>query len=274
LRTPPGPNALFCLSTRHDHPMRTLVDPSLAFRVSAQNSNDHPGSHIRGRAFDEGTELGKPLAGRGEPSFDLPRRYASRVSEQRLLPFSAPLPNVPGLAYVDGYVSGDEERELLTAIDGERWLTDYKRRRQVYGVAYSGPQAGTKLNALPTWLSWLVTRVRQDGWLRDEVVNAVINEYLPGQGISAHFDHPAFGPTVVAVSLGAATSLELENPSAPQLSKVTLDVQPRSLWVLGGQARSHWQHGIAARQSDLVNGLKRPRERRVSVTLRTLARAS
>lgn len=212
--------------------------------------------------------------GRGEPSFSLPRRYASGVSEQRLLPFSAPPPSVPGLVYVESYVSRDEERELLTAIDGERWLTDYKRRRQVYGVAYSGPQAGTKLSALPTWLSWLVTRVRQDGWLRAEVVNAVINEYLPGQGISAHFDHPAFGPTVVAVSLGGATSLELEDPSAPQPCKVTLDVQPRSLWVLEGQARSHWQHGIAARQSDLVNGLKRPRERRVSVTLRTLAGAS
>jgi alkylated DNA repair dioxygenase AlkB len=197
------------------------------------------------------------------------------VSEQqRLLAFGARPPSVPGLVYVEGYVSRDEERELLRAIDGEPWLTDYKRRRQVYGVAYSGPQAGTKLKALPPWLSWLVTRVRHDGWLDAEVVNAVVNEYLPGQGISAHFDHPAFGPTVVAVSLGAATSLELENPRPPRPCKVTLDVQPRSLWVLAGEARSHWQHGIAARQSDLVNGLKRPRERRISVTLRTLARAT
>lgn len=189
---------------------------------------------------------------------------------QRVLPFSAPIPDVPGLAYIESYVSRDEELELLRAIDGEPWLTDWRRRRQVYGVAYSGPQADTELPPLPEWLSWLIARVRADGHLEGEIVNAVINEYLPGQGIGLHRDHPAFGPTVVAVSLGGATVLQLENPDAQSPASVSLDVQPRSLWVLGGAARSHWRHGIAPRHRDVVAGLKRPRERRISVTLRTL----
>jgi alkylated DNA repair dioxygenase AlkB len=179
------------------------------------------------------------------------------------------VPDVPGLVYVDSYLSRDEERELLTAVDSEPWRTDWQRRRQVYGVAYSGPQAGALLAPVPSWLGWLVARIRRDRWLEAEVVNAVINEYLPGQGIGSHRDHPAFGPTVAAVSLGGACLLELENPDEPQLGKQLLDVQPRSLWVLGGQARSHWHHGIAHRRTDLVDGFKRPRERRISITLRT-----
>ena len=193
------------------------------------------------------------------------------MSEQRLLPFHPPVPRVPGLVYIERYLSREEEQQLLGAVDREPWLTDWKRRRQVYGVAYSGPQAGSKLKPLPQWLSWLVARVHADGWLEAEVVNAVINEYMPGQGIAAHRDHPAFGPTVVAASFGGATTLQLEDPSMPELGKTLLDVQPRSLWVLGGEARSHWLHSIAPRRSDMVGGLKRARERRISITLRTLA---
>lgn len=188
-----------------------------------------------------------------------------------MLPFTSPVPQVPGLVYVDRYLSCVEELELLRAADSEPWLRDWQRRRQVYGVAYSGPQAGAQLRPLPPWLSGLVARVQAEGWLRGEVVNAVINEYQPGQGIGRHRDHLAFGPTVVAVSLGGASVLQLENPAQPELGRLQLDMQPRSLWVLGGQARSHWLHGIAARHYDLVGGLKRPRQRRVSITLRTLA---
>jgi alkylated DNA repair dioxygenase AlkB len=63
--------------------------------------------------------------------------------------------------------------------------------------------------------------------------------------------------------------LQLEDASTKV--RVSLDAQPRSLWILGGQARSSWLHGIAPRRSDTVGGLKRPRERRISITLRTLA---
>lgn len=193
------------------------------------------------------------------------------VSEQRVLPFLTPVPRIPGLSYVNAYLSREQELQLLSAVDREPWLTDWRRRRQVYGVAYSGPQAGAPLRPLPDWLAWLVVKVHRDGWLDGEVVNCVVNEYLPGQGIAGHRDHPAFGPTVVAVSLGGATVLELTNPDAPEIGKQLLDLQPRSLWVLGGEARSHWHHGIAARRSDQVGGLKRARERRISITLRTQA---
>lgn len=184
------------------------------------------------------------------------------------------VPDVPGLAYVPEYITPEEERALLAAVDGEPWLTDWQRRRQLYGLSYGSARAREEaktLGPLPGWATPLAERVRREGWVDDAIVNIVVNEYLPGQGIGTHHDYPAFGDTVVAVSLGSACLLDLVLPGTDRAA--TLDVAPRSLWVLGGEARLRWQHGIAHRKSDVVGGKKRPRGRRVSITMRTVRRA-
>ncbi len=180
-----------------------------------------------------------------------------------------PVPDVPGLGYVEDYVTRDEERALLDAIDREPWLTEWARRRQIYGTSYGSAKAEAQvLGPLPAWVAPLAERVVREGFLADEVVNVVVNEYTPGQGIGLHHDFPGFGPTVVAVSLGSPCFLDLVLGER----RAILDVAPRSLWVLGGEARSHWMHGIAARKADVVGREKRPRGRRVSITMRTARR--
>lgn len=184
---------------------------------------------------------------------------------------ACPVPDVAGLSYVEDYLSMDEERLLIERIDREPWSSDWQRRRQVYGLSYGSTRPSAEATALPGWLAPLCARLVRDGWLEREVANAVINEYLPGQGISAHRDQPGFGPTVAALSLGAPYVLDLFDPSGPDRAKRSIDLKPRSLLVLGGLARSHWLHGIARRQADQVGGARRPRGRRISVTLRTRA---
>jgi alkylated DNA repair dioxygenase AlkB len=182
-----------------------------------------------------------------------------------------PIPDVPGLAYLPDYVSADEERELLEAIDREPWLTEWQRRRQIYGMSYGSAKAEARLlGALPSWAVPLAERVTREGFVDDAIVNIVVNEYTPGQGIGLHHDFPGFGPTVVAVSLGSPVLLDLVLPGTGR--EAVLDVAPRSLWVLGGDARREWQHGIAHRKTDVVGGRKRPRGRRVSITMRTARR--
>ncbi len=179
------------------------------------------------------------------------------------------MPDVPGLAYVDAFVGEEEERALLEAIDGEPWDTTWKRRRQVYGLSYGSAQSGPRvLGPLPSWALGLAARVRDA--LGGEAANIVVNEYLPGQGIGLHHDFPGFGPTVVAVSLGSAVLLDLFDPETKR--EEVLDVAARSLWILGGEARGRWMHGIAHRKTDVVAGAARPRGRRVSVTFRTALR--
>ena len=53
----------------------------------------------------------------------------------------------------------------------------------------------------------------------------------------------------------------------------TQRLEPRSLVVLYSDARSKWQHGIAKRKSDTWNGQEIERQRRVSITFRTIAEA-
>jgi len=48
-----------------------------------------------------------------------------------------------------------------------------------------------------------------------------------------------------------------------------LRLMPESLLGLSGEARLEWRHGISARRSDLVDSLRVPRSRRVSLTFRT-----
>ncbi|WP_420445838.1 alpha-ketoglutarate-dependent dioxygenase AlkB [Candidatus Poriferisodalis sp.] len=48
-------------------------------------------------------------------------------------------------------------------------------------------------------------------------------------------------------------------------------LEPRSLVLMHGDARSAWRHGIAKRRADDWNGQKIKRQRRVSITFRTIA---
>jgi alkylated DNA repair dioxygenase AlkB len=195
-----------------------------------------------------------------------------QLSLLELVVTKLPLPDVPGLAYVEEYVSPEEERALLEAIDREPWQTEWARRRQIYGMSYGSAKADARiLGPLPAWVAPLAARVKREGFVADDVVNVVVNEYTPGQGIGLHHDFPAFGPTVVAVSLGSACLLDLVDPESDR-RRAVLDVAPRSLWVLGGEARSRWMHGIAPRRADVIEGVKRPRGRRISVTMRTARR--
>ncbi|MFN7226041.1 MAG: alpha-ketoglutarate-dependent dioxygenase AlkB [Holosporales bacterium] len=52
--------------------------------------------------------------------------------------------------------------------------------------------------------------------------------------------------------------------------KVSLFLPSRSLLLLQGDARYHWQHGIAKRKNDVVDGIKIQRGRRVSLTFRNI----
>ena len=50
---------------------------------------------------------------------------------------------------------------------------------------------------------------------------------------------------------------------------INAHVPARSLWIMTGEARTKWLHGIAARLTDLIDGERRNRRRRVSITFRT-----
>jgi alkylated DNA repair dioxygenase AlkB len=183
-----------------------------------------------------------------------------------------PTATVPGFSLRNDYITPDDEGLLLEQIDRQPWETDWRRRIQQYGLGYSEmANRPSWLRDFPAWLKPLAERVGHDAQFTRFPENCVINEYIPPLGIGPHTDYAAFGPAIACVSLGSDVVMDFTGPGEP--SKVSVHVPRRSLWIITGHARSVWRHGIAPRLTDLINGERRSRSRRVSITFRTAAAA-
>lgn len=173
------------------------------------------------------------------------------------------VPPVPGLRYLPEYVTPADERALVEAIDAGRWNTDWKRRRQPYGGGYGNADEAPPI---PDWGRRLADRLYADGVTDTPFDQMLVNEYLPGQGISPHRDYAPYGRTVVSLSLLSPCVMDFRHP--PTGRKESLLLGRRSLLVLSDEARYDWEHGIAPRKRDAWHGLPVARGRRLSVTFR------
>lgn len=174
-------------------------------------------------------------------------------------------PDIPGLQYLSDFITAEEERALIKIIDQQPWLNDLKRRVQHYGDKYDykarAVNKGAYLGPLPDWLMLVAHK------LLFKPDQAIVNEYQPGQGIAAHIDCiPCFDDTIASLSLGSGATMQFTNGSEKQ----EVFLEPRSLIILSGPARYDWTHAIPARKSDVVDGFKIERGRRISLTFRSV----
>lgn len=179
---------------------------------------------------------------------------------------------VPGLTLVPEWISAEHEREIVAAVDAHAWDDSLRRRVQHHGYryAYRGRKvdAAEPLGPLPGWAGELAARLHGEAVFTCPPDQVIVNEYVPGQGISAHIDCvPCFGPVIASLSLLSGVAMELSRPE-PGLRAV-LWLPPRSLLIFEGDARWRWRHAIPARKSDPDHG---PRGRRLSLTFRTVVR--
>ncbi len=177
---------------------------------------------------------------------------------------------IDGLTYIENFLSEDQEKELITNIDNQSWRNDLTRRVQHYGYRYDYTKrkvdSSMFLGALPLFLDDLKYKLFPIFFDR-EPDQAIVNEYLPGQGIGKHVDCvPCFGPVVASVSLISPVLMKFEKNN--QIEELWLE--PRSALVLKNEARYRWTHSIAGRKEDNYNNQVITRSRRISVTFRTV----
>jgi alkylated DNA repair dioxygenase AlkB len=183
-----------------------------------------------------------------------------------------PACHIKGLTIFEDFINEDEEQFLISMIDKEMWHTQLLRRVQHYGSIYNyyRPNSTKKVKAksIPVWLSELANKVYSTGLLRTSPDQIIINEYIPGQGISAHIDCPIqFGDTICSISLEDSYVMTFENSNEGIKEDVLL--KRRSLIILSEDARYRWTHKISSRKNDYIGGFKKARSRRVSITFRT-----
>ncbi len=168
-------------------------------------------------------------------------------------------------------ITREEERELVERFQTMRWdpivIRGQAARRVArhFGLSYDyearTPQPG---EPIPEWL----TPARRSGAALagvdpEELVEALVQRYPAGSAIGWHRDAPAFG-IVVGISLLGNARLRFQRGRREARRTWEVQLEPRSGYVLAGEARRSWEHSIPP-SKDL----------RYSITFRTLrARAS
>ena len=181
----------------------------------------------------------------------------------------------PGLHYLPSLLTHEEQQDLVAAIDAHPWNGSLSSRRtQHHGYVYDY-RARTvlpehHLGPLPDWLQLIAERVDASTQLMSAVpVQAIVNEYGPGQGIGWHYDSLAFGPEVATISLLEPWHMEFNPSYKPKLTHGERDslLEPGSCLIMTGPSRFNWYHSIPKLQAE-KDGHRRGR--RLSVTLRTI----
>lgn len=176
--------------------------------------------------------------------------------------------HISGLTYKEDVISIEKEKELIEYIDSQEFSNALKRRVQHYGYVYSYTNkniSDEKAQPIPELFSKLVSDLKLDN-----VNQIIVNEYTPGQGISSHIDNRIFGKQIATLSLLSGITMDFKSRNMT----TSMYLKPRSLVILENEARYVYTHGIANRKSDMVNGEKIMRKRRVSITFRYLKNAN
>ena len=165
-------------------------------------------------------------------------------------------PVIPGLELRENFVGEDEESGLVAHIEKlglspfrfQGWTG--KRLTRSFGWRYDFDDASfTESEPIPGWLSPLRERAAHfAGISPDEFAHALVIRYDPGAGIGWHRDRPQFD-RVVGISLGAPTMMRFRQRTPSGFRRASVELEPRSAYLLSGEVRSGWEHSIAAHQA-------------------------
>jgi len=182
--------------------------------------------------------------------------------------------DIPGLYYT-AHIHEDTAT-TIAELDTCAWspVTNHPNSRLVqhYGFRYdyAASKVSEPVSALPPFLEkyqMLLTRVCMDLNIIDGTYKfnqCIVNNYLQGQGISAHIDVKQYGGVIGCFTLGSGATMIFEHGG----EKREIYVEANSLYIMSGDARYVWKHSMPSRKSDVVDGKRIERGRRVSITFR------
>ena len=184
-----------------------------------------------------------------------------------------PLP--PGFRYRGGFVSSDDERLLVSGIERlelkrvEMRGGVARRRIAHFGRTYGfDSRRSNPGDPIPAFLLPLRARAAEwAGTAPDALAEALVTEYPEGATIGWHRDAPPFGDVIVGISLLGPSRMRFrpyvspkdQHGLPPRRTTHQVELEPRSAYVISGEARSKFEHSIPA-----VSSL------RYSITFRTL----
>jgi alkylated DNA repair protein (DNA oxidative demethylase) len=179
--------------------------------------------------------------------------------------FDAPL--IAGLRYQEDVLTAPQEADLIRRL-GTLDLSPFKfqgwlgnRKTRTFGWRYDFDDSSfAPAEPIPAWLDGPREQAAKfAGLAADDFIHVLLARYDPGAGIGWHRDRDVF-EDVVGFSLGTPAVLRFRQRSEAGFRRVNIDLPPRSIYLLSGEARHEWEHRIV------------PGDRlRFSITFRTLS---
>jgi len=176
-------------------------------------------------------------------------------------------PPIAGLEYRSEFISAAEEGVLIERLESldlapfrfHGWTGN--RRTMSFGWRYDFDDASfSPTDPVPGWLDPLRGEAATfAGVSADDFVHVLVARYDPGAGIGWHKDRDVF-EKVVGVSLNTPATLRFRQRAGDGFRRASVEVEPRSAYLLSGEARHEWEHRITPGD-----------ELRFSITFRTLA---
>lgn len=157
-----------------------------------------------------------------------------------------------GFAYESEFLSTADEHSLVGEIERlplarARYKGFLANRRVLsYGGQYDfSAQELLPGEPIPAFLHPL--RARAAAWVgltAEEFTHALIAQYPPGAQLGWHRDVPNF-ELVVGISLVGRCRMRFRRyPPRFREKSIALDIEPRSIYRLQGEARWEWQHSV------------------------------
>jgi alkylated DNA repair dioxygenase AlkB len=176
-------------------------------------------------------------------------------------------PLIAGLDYREELITPAAEKALIERL-GALDLTPFRfhgwlgnRKTQSFGWRYDFDDASfQRTESLPDWLHPLREAAAAFAKLRPkDFVHVLLARYDPGAGIGWHRDRDVFDQ-VVGVSLATPATLRFRQRTGSGFRRASLEVAPRSAYLLSGESRWEWEHRIVPGD-----------QLRFSITFRTLS---
>jgi alkylated DNA repair dioxygenase AlkB len=190
-------------------------------------------------------------------------RTAGLAEQLALFADSSRLPD--GLSCVADFISVSLEQDLIAHVASlplqPFQFGPYEGKRRVASFGWHYDYSLRRLlpaESIPVWVRLLIERVEAFGGLGARIAQVLCTEYESGVGIGWHRDKPQFD-RIFGVSLGSPCRLRFRRRSDDAWERFTLEVPPRSIYLMSGPARLNWEHSIPAVAAP-----------RYSITLRTL----
>ena len=184
-------------------------------------------------------------------------RYIQEMRQARLFGIPQRLP--VGMVYEPDFISQDEEAALLNEIVrlplAEAKYKEYtaKRRIMSYGASYDF-SSNELLPAGPIPPFLIPLRERIANWAEEpasQFTHALIAEYKIGTQLGWHRDVPEF-EIITGLSLGGPCRMRLRRyppKKGRNTETLSIELEPRSAYLMRGEARWGWQHSIPPTKS-------------------------